>query len=276
VNETVKAKSTKQAKGKISAGFASVAIPLIFIAGYCIYLFVLGNPTNFEGNNVANNAKSGNFLGIIYKGGIAIVPILISVLMMVLTFCIERFITINKAKGKGKVNSFIAKVHSYLSADDIESAKKACDVQQGSVANVVKAGLEKYQEMVLEKGLNRDQKTVAIKQEFEEATSLELPMLEQNLVILATISSIATLFGLLGTVIGMIRAFSSMAHAGAPDAVGLANGISEALINTALGIGTSAIAIVSYNFFTTQIDKMTYAIDEAGISIVQNFVAHHS
>lgn len=276
MNETVKAKGTKKVKGRISAGFATVAIPLIFIAAYSIYLFVLGNPTNFEGNNPINHPKPGNFLGIIYKGGIAIVPILMSLLLMVITFIIERFITIYKAKGKGKVNSFIARVHSYLSTDDIENAKKACDTQRGSVANVVKAGLEKYQEMVLEKGLNRDQKTVAIKQEFEEATSLELPMLEQNLVILATIASIATLMGLLGTVIGMIRAFSAMATAGAPDAVGLANGISEALINTALGIGTSAISIIFYNYFTTQIDKMTYSIDEAGVAIVQNFAARHN
>jgi biopolymer transport protein ExbB len=276
VNETVKAKDTKKVKGRISAGFASVAIPIIFIAAYCLFIFVLGNPQNFEGNNPANHPKPGNMLGTVYKGGIAVVPILMSLLLMVITFIIERFITIYKAKGKGKVNAFIAKVHAYLSTDDIENAKKACDVQKGSVANVVKAGLEKYQEMVLEKGLNRDQKTVAIKQEFEEATSLELPMLEQNLVILATISSIATLFGLLGTVLGMIRSFSAMATGGAPDAVGLANGISEALINTALGIGTSALAIIFYNYFTTQIDKMTYSIDEAGVAIVQNFAARHN
>jgi biopolymer transport protein ExbB len=64
-----------------------------------------------------------------------------------------------------------------------------------------------------------------------------------------------------------------MATAGAPDAVGLANGISEALINTALGIGTSAIAIIMYNYFTSKIDALTYGIDEAGYSIVQNFAS---
>jgi biopolymer transport protein ExbB len=92
-------------------------------------------------------------------------------------------------------------------------------------------------------------------------------------VIFATVASVATLLGLLGTVLGMIKAFSSMAQAGAPDSVGLATGISEALINTALGVGTSALAIIFYNLFTSKIDALTHGIDEAGFSIVQNFTA---
>jgi biopolymer transport protein ExbB len=62
-----------------------------------------------------------------------------------------------------------------------------------------------------------------------------------------------------------------MAQAGAPDSSALATGISEALINTAIGIGTSAVAIIAYNFFTSKIDTLTYSIDEAGMSITQTF-----
>lgn len=123
--------------------------------------------------------------------------------------------------------------------------------------------------------MDRDQKVLAIQKEIEENTALELPFLERNLVILATISSIATLLGLLGTVLGMIRAFSALATTGAPDAVALSTGISEALINTALGIGTSFFAIIFYNYFTSRIDSMTYAIDEAGNSIAQTFASKH-
>jgi biopolymer transport protein ExbB len=83
------------------------------------------------------------------------------------------------------------------------------------------------------------------------------------------------LIALLGTVIGMIRAFAALATAGSPDSVALANGISEALINTALGIGNSAIATIMYSVFTSKIDAITYAIDEAGYSIVQTFAAKH-
>src|SRR5690606_3882526 len=104
--------------------------------------------------------------------------------------------------------------------------------QAGSVGNVMKAGLLKYKEMIHNNELDTEQKVMSIQKEIEEATSLELPMLEKNLVFLSTIASGATLLGLFGTVLGMIRSFSAMATAGAPDAAALAAGISEALINT--------------------------------------------
>jgi biopolymer transport protein ExbB len=109
----------------------------------------------------------------------------------------------------------------------------------------------------------------------EEATSLELPSLEENLSILATIASVATLFALLGTVIGMIKAFAALATTGNPDPGALAAGISEALINTAFGIIGSTLAIISYNYFSNRIDTMTHSMDEAGYSIISNFQANH-
>ena len=71
----------------------------------------------------------------------------------------------------------------------------------------------------------------------------------------------------------MIKAFAALAQAGAPDALALATGISEALINTAFGIFGSLLAIVLYNFYSTQIDTFTYKIDEAGFSLVQSFAS---
>lgn len=256
----------------VFAEFAGIVIPVLITVAFVLYFFVMGNPENFQGNNVNNLPKPGNYLGIIYKGGI-IVPVLMSILMMVITFSIERWITLSRAKGKGKISSFIIRVYQKLGSSDINAAIDECDKQKGSVANVIRTGLLKYKQVEDAKEINKDQKIAAIKQEIEEATSLELPVLEQNLVILATIAPLATLMGLLGTVLGMIRAFAALATAGAPDAVALANGISEALINTAFGIGSSALAIIFYNYFTTKIDKMTYSIDEAGAAIVQNFVS---
>jgi biopolymer transport protein ExbB len=123
--------------------------------------------------------------------------------------------------------------------------------------------------------LTQEQKLATIQKEVEEATALELPMLEKNLVFLSTIASVATLLGLLGTVFGMIRAFRAMGQAGAPDANALATGISEALINTAFGIIGSTLAIISYNYFSNRIDTMTHSMDEAGYSIISNFQANH-
>ena len=194
---------------------------------------------------------------------------------MVIVFSIERFIVINKAAGNGSVDVFVQKIQGYLSARNIEAAIAECDKQKGSVANVIKSGLKKYREVEADAGMNTEQASLAIQKDIEEATALEMPMLEQNLTVLATLVSVGTLTGLLGTVSGMIKAFAGLATAGAPDQAALANGISEALINTATGIATSTIAIIMYNIFTSKIDKLTYSIDEAGFSIVQTYASTH-
>jgi biopolymer transport protein ExbB len=266
--------ATKPGEKKAGSVFASIVIPVAIVVSILIYLFILGNPANFEGGDPANHPLPGNYLGVVYKGGI-IVPMLISLNLMVLTFAIERFLTISKAKGTRGIEAFVRTIRQKLNQNDISGAIAACDAQKGSVANVVRAGLGKYQEMSRDQVLPKDQKVLAIQKEIEESTALELPMLEKNLVIISTIASISTLIGLIGTVLGMIKAFSALATAGSPDAVALANGISEALINTALGIIGSTIAIIAYNFFTSKIDELTYSIDEAGFSIIQTFASQH-
>lgn len=255
-------------------GLPAIVIVVAFIVSQLAFNLVFGDPGNFQGQSNENQPLAGNYFGIIYKGGF-IVPILMTLNMIVLTFCVERYIAIRKAKGKSSVVNFIKQIQELIMHGDIKGALEACDKQKGSVANVVYSTLKKYEEVEKETNMAKDQKLVAIQKEVEESTALELPGLEQNLVILATISSVSTLMGLLGTVLGMIRAFAALANAGAPDSVALAAGISEALVNTALGIGTAAIAIIAYNYFTTIIDKITYAIDEAGFSIVQTYSAKH-
>jgi biopolymer transport protein ExbB len=217
--------------------------------------------------------KAKNLMGTMYQGG-WVVPILISTMLVMISFVIERAATIFKSRGKIGNAEFIKKVQFHLSSKNIDAAMSECDKQAGSVGNVMKAGLKTYKEMATNTTLDTEQKLASIKKEVEETTSLELPMMEKNLVFLATITSAATLLGLFGTVMGMIRAFAAMANAGAPDANALAAGISEALVNTALGIGTSFIAMLAYNFFTTIIDNVTYGIDESGFTLEQSFKAN--
>jgi len=92
--------------------------------------------------------------------------------------------------------------------------------------------------------------------------------MQQNLNVIATISSLGTLFGLLGTVLGMIRSFGAM---GAPDSIALSLGISEALMNTAMGITTGALAIIVYNYFSSRVENITNAVDKVGFAIGQTF-----
>jgi biopolymer transport protein ExbB len=269
-------KATPAKKENSGSGlFASLSIVICIFIGFLLWKFVMGSPANFEGGDPENgHPLPGNYFGMVYKGGF-VVPVLIGLLLMVVVFSFERFFVINKAAGKGNVDAFVKKIQSFLRGGNIDAAISECDKQQGSVANVIKSGLNKYKEVETEKGMDTEQKCLAIQKDIEEATALEMPMLEQNLTIIATLVSIGTLMGLLGTVTGMIKAFAAIATAGAPDQSQLANGISEALINTATGIATSALAIIMYNLFTSKIDKLTYSIDEAGFSIVQTYASTH-
>ena len=271
--QTATLEAPKSTKGG-SFNLSALVIPLALLGGYLFWNFVCGNPANFEGNNPAGHAKEGNYLAIVYKGGF-IVPILMGLFLTVVVFSVERFLTLNKAKGAGAISNFIRRVKFNLEKNTPELALEECDKQKGSVANIVRAGLERYIEMEKDTHVDTDQRVLAIRQEIEEATALELPMLERNLPILATITSVGTLVALLGTVLGMIRAFAALATQGNPDAVALSQGISEALINTALGISTSVIAMVMYNYFTGRIDKLTYAVDEMSYSIASTFNAKH-
>lgn len=263
---------TKESSG--SSIFATLVIPIAFVVALLIYMFILGDPSHYKGGDPSAEPANGDYFGVVHKGG-PIVPVLMTFLLCVIIFSIERFVVIGKASGSGNVDAFIKKVQSYLNSGNIEAASAECDKQKGSVANVIKSGLKKYREMETETNMDVDQKCLAIQKDIEEATSLEMPMLEQNLTIIATLVSIGTLTGLLGTVTGMIKAFAALASSGAPNQAALATGISEALINTALGIFTSTLAVIAYNYFTSKIDTLTYAIDETGFSIVQTYAASH-
>jgi biopolymer transport protein ExbB len=260
---------------KTAGGFSAIvsflAIAIALVAGALIYSKVFGDPSNFVDNDPTGEPMEGNLYGVIYKGGF-IVPILVAINLIIIIFSIERLVTLLMANGKGNTDKFIASIKGHMEKKDFKAAIAQCDKQKGSLANVVRAGLEKYEHVNGDSSLTKEQKLESLKKELEEATSLELPMLSKNLAVLSTSASVATLIGLIGTVLGMIRSFAAMSK-GSPDTAALATGISEALINTAFGITASTLAIILYNFFSTKIDTMTYSIDEASFTIVQDFSA---
>ena len=273
----------QQVVARKTGGLSPVLVlPILYIVAWCIYLFVFGNPSNFKNeglsglsvmfNDVPTKDLTPNaIIGMIYLGG-PVVRVLVMCMLTVLVFSLERFFVLNKAEGAGNLENFVLTIRQLLKANKLEEAKEECDKQQGSVGNVVKEALVSYQALTKETQLNKEQKMAALSKSIEEATTLEMPMMEKNMTILSTLGTVATLIALLGTVMGMINAFYALGSGGGtPDAAALSIGISEALINTALGIGTSAVAIIFYNFFTSKIDGMTFKIDEIAMSIQQSF-----
>ncbi len=246
--------------------FLTIAIVLTAIVALGIYVFVLGDTGNFKNGEL--RTQPNNLLGTVYTGG-WVMPVLITLTLLDLTLTFERIFSLKKASGRQSITLFLKTVQNHLNNGRIDDAIKACDSQRGSAANIIRTGLERYKQIANEPKLDAEKKMAETQRAIEEATSLETPLLERNLIALSTIASIATMFGLLGTVIGMIRSFTALARAGAPDAIQLSIGISEALINTALGLVAAIIGIVAYNFFVTKVDNFTYMIDEASYNVVQ-------
>ena len=184
--------------------------------------------------------------------------------LMVVTFIVERLFSLSRAQGTGNLPQFLKRVHDHLLKGNIEAAIEECNKQRGSAANILRSGLERYQQVKSDPAYDPEKKLAEVKRAIDEATGLETPLLEKNLIALSTIASISTMIGLLGTTLGMIRSFQALATAGqAASAVQLSIGISEALINTAGGLTAAILAIVAYNYFTNRVDNFVYMIEEA-------------
>ena len=223
-----------------SVFFTIVLIVSVVIAA-CVYSFLL--PANI-------------------KAGGPLVIVLITLSLLSITFIIERYLTLRRAEGRGQLAHFVSEFRSIVDEGRVEDAIKLCEHQGGALANVLRAGLHSYQDCG-QSDMTTYEKQDVTRRAIDEANLLEAPLLERNLIAISTIASIATMVGLLGTTIGMIRSFAAMATTGAPDAIQLALGISEALVNTAGGLFVAIVSIVAYNFFVNKVDSLNYMIDEA-------------
>ena len=274
--------ATTQAKAnpKKSSGFQGVKnaffiILVCFVLAVLFFKYILGAPEHFVNGDPTQPVKDGNLMGTVYKGGV-VVPVIITLLFSVIALSIERFFALRTAFGKSSLGKFVISVKKAIVAGDMVKAQELCDKQQGSVANVVGASIAAYKEMENTPNLKRAAKVSKIQQAHEEATQLEMPTLQMNMPIIATIVTLGTLTALFGTVVGLIRSFAALASGGGGDSLQLSEGISEALVNTASGILTSWVAVVSYNYYSNKIDKLTYALDEVGYTIAKTYEANHA
>jgi len=238
--------------------FVTLNALISFAIGYIVWGIIL------------KNTEPGTLAHSVYMGG-PLVTLLIMILLMLLAFVVERFLSLRVAKGKSSVQVFFKNLINHLQSNEFESALAACDKQRGTTANVLRAGIERYIRIRDDKEMNPEKKMAATQAAIEEANALEGPLLERNLIAMSTIASIATMVGLLGTTIGMIRAFAATGQAagGVIDAQQLATGISEALVNTAGGLLSGILGIFFYNFFVNKVDSFNYTTDEATYEVLQ-------
>ena len=203
------ATTQKAAPAKKSSGFtgmkdAWIILVICAIAGYGVWYFVMGNPDNFVGGD--RSGHPANLLGTVYKGGF-VVGLILTLLFTVICLGIERYFAIKTASGKINLAKFTAQVKDLIKSQKFAEADALCDKMQGSVANVVKASISMYQTVEGDDTLKKAAKIAKIQQAHEEATQLEMPTLQMNMPMVATIVSLGTLTALFGTVLGMIGYF---------------------------------------------------------------------
>ena len=266
------------APAKKNSGFGGIKAAWIILvicalAGYGVWYFVMGNPDNFVGGD--RSGHPANLLGTVYKGGF-VVGLILTLLFTVICLGIERFFAIKTAAGKINLAKFTAQVKDLIKAQKFDEAKALCNKMQGTVGNVVISTISMYQTVEGDDTLKKAAKIAKIQQAHEEAVQLEMPTLQMNMAMVATIVSLGTLTALFGTVLGMIGSFQALSAGGGADSMALSAGISEALVNTASGILTSWVATVVYNFFSNKIDKLTFALDEIGYTIAATYDSNHN
>ena len=271
------ATKTNAAAPAKSSGFkgvknAFVILIICCVAAYSFYFGVLGNPSNFAGGDTAGHPL--NMMGIVYKGGI-VVGVILTLLLSVICLGVEGYFALRSDFGTMSLGKFTKQIKELIKSGKFDEAVALCNKMKGSVANVVLDSISAYKDVEGNTTLKKAQKISKIQQAHEEATQLEMPTLQMNLPIVATIVTLGTLTALFGTVLGMINSFQALSAGGGADSMALSAGISEALVNTASGILTSWFAVVIYNFFTNKIDKLTYALDEVGYTIAATYDVNH-
>ncbi len=248
----------------------TLIIVLCLVAAYAVFFLVLGAEGNFTDpkTQAVDWHNPQNALGMIYTGG-PLVGLLIACILMAITYTVERWLSITKASGSKNMGDFTHAFVALVQKGDFAGAVKACDAQKGSLANVLRSAVDRFQKVENDNSLNNEQKLGEVQRVIDENMNLETPLLEKNLVIISTVASISTMIGLLGTTVGMIRAFAALGAGGTVSAQQLSIGISEALYNTAGGLLAAIIAIVAYNFFTNKVDTFVYAMDEAILDLME-------
>ena len=192
------------------------------------------------------------------KGGPIMWPILLCSIIA-FAIVIERLIRLRAEQINTK--SFMEQISKTLKRNKVMEALDLCDRTGGPIANILKAGILKH-----------DRPRHEIREAIEDASIHEVPRLERNLPVLATVAHISPLLGLLGTVTGMVAAFQvieSKATSLNPVNPGdLAGGIWEALLTTVFGLCVAIPTYVAYNYLVSRVDGFVLDMERSATDLL--------
>ncbi len=213
-----------------------------------------------EAGDVPAAVQIQSVLDFVQKGGLMMIPIGLCSLVAV-GVIVERLLTTRRSAVIPP--AFLPGLKKVLKPGDTASAVDYCRKHKSAVANVFAAGIRK---------IGRSQELV--EKYIQEAGEREVLKLRRYLRSLAVIASVTPLLGLLGTILGMITAFQTVAMSG--EALGktemLAGGIYEAMITTAAGLSVAIPVLICYHWISARIDRLVSDIDYMTVDFVEEFV----
>ena len=198
----------------------------------------------------------GGTFSFIAKGGILMIPIILCS-VLALAIIIERFYSLHSAQID--TQAFMSRIKEVLKRNKIMEAIQICEDTPGPIAQILKAGILRY-----------DRGREEIKEAIDDAGRHEVPRLEKYFSVLSTIIAVAPLLGFLGTVSGMIRAFMSIQEKGGVVNPGdLASGIWAALLTTAAGLSVAIPVLVVYNYLVSRVDGFVLDMEKSSTDLVE-------
>jgi biopolymer transport protein ExbB/biopolymer transport protein TolQ len=204
--------------------------------------------------------------------GVAIVLFIMSFLSV--GIAIERIYTYHQARNQSRL--FAPQVAKHMKDGRLKEAialSGSKDYRYSHLAKVVLAGLQEYQFQRESGGsLNRDDLLDTVRRSIQRATALTSSDLKKGINTLATIGSTAPFVGLLGTVVGVVNAFAGIGSSGSAGIAAVSSGISEALVETALGLFVAIPAVWFYNYLTGRLEYFNVEMDNSSSELVDYFI----
>ena len=191
---------------------------------------------------------------IIMAGGWLMAPLMICSILMI-AIIIERYWTLNPNKIAPKHQ--LAQVWAWVKNNQVNAERLRELKQSSELGKILAAGLS-----------NSRSGRETMKDSIQEAASQVIHAMERYVAALGTIAAVAPLFGLLGTVWGMIKVFKSLQLEEATNKVALAGGISEALITTAAGLIVGIVAMIAHRFYVRRIDSLAVFMEQESLKLV--------
>ena len=209
----------------------------------------------------ANKEEGWVVLNLFFRGGVVMYPILLCS-VIALAISLERLFNLRRIKIIHP--EFLEDIQRHWYRHEVAKAVDACQDWDISIARILRSGLLRFEYGFLE-----------IERAIEGAGQHEAALLVSNLRVLGALANLAPMLGLLGTVLGMIKAFNVISQSGTGNPGLVAGGISEALITTAFGLVVGIPTLAAYHYFRGRVDKYVFEMEEISLKLLEE-LAHRS